>query len=88
MQEQHSAKLGLKRQVHHSRSHLKENSDCLVTDNIIIHVMCYSLLSLPEVRVGGHGYSSRLVCLSVCNFRICSPGCHSTAFIAWIAFTQ
>ena len=38
------------------------------------------------------GYSSRLVCLfvclSVCKFRICSPGCHSTAFTAWIAFTQ
>ena len=31
MQEQHGAKLGLESQVHHSTSHLKENSDCLVT---------------------------------------------------------
>ena len=47
---------------------------------------------LPEVRVGGHGYSSMLVCLSVCLFvcreYIYSPGCHSAAFTAWIAFTQ
>ncbi len=28
------------------------------------------------------------VCLSVCDTRVCSPGCHSTAFTAWIAFTQ
>ncbi len=39
--------------------------------------------------MGGHGYSSRLVfCLFVCDTRVCSPGCHSTAFTAWIAFTQ
>ena len=47
---------------------------------------------LPEARVGGHGYSSLLVCLFVCLFvchrYIYSPGCHSTAFTAWIAFTQ
>ncbi len=24
----------------------------------------------------------------VCDTRVCSPGCHSTAFTAWIAFTQ
>ncbi len=30
-----------------------------------------------------------VVCQSVCLFfSICSPGCHSTAFTAWIAFTQ
>ena len=28
------------------------------------------------------------VCLSVCHEYIYSPGCHSTAFTAWIAFTQ
>ena len=28
------------------------------------------------------------VCLFVCHRYIYSPGCHSTAFTAWIAFTQ
>ena len=56
--------------------------------------------------MGGHGYSSLLVCyprrawaatgivvclfvcLFVCDWLFYSPGCHSTAFTAWIAFTQ
>ena len=37
-------------------------------------------------RVGGHGYSSLLVCC--CHRYIYSPGYHSTASTAWIAFTQ
>ncbi len=41
---------------------------------------------LPGARVGGHGYSSRLVCLFVTGES--SPGCHGAAFTAWIAFTQ
>ncbi len=28
------------------------------------------------------------VCLFVCDRLFYSPGCHSTAFTAWIAFTQ
>ena len=40
---------------------------------------------LPEARVGDHGYSSRLF---VCDSLFYSPGWHSTAFTAWIAFTQ
>ncbi len=43
---------------------------------------------LPEARVGGHGYSSMLVvCLSVCLSQVYLLR-HSTAFTAWIAFTQ
>ncbi len=41
--------------------------------------------SLPEARVGGHGYSSRLVCLFVISG---SAHLAATAFTAWIAFTQ
>ncbi len=48
-----------------------------------------SLLVCYPRRVGGHGYSSLLVCLFVvCDGLFYSPGCHSTAFTAWIAFTQ
>ncbi len=40
--------------------------------------------------MGGHGYSSRLVCLFVCLFVILGSAylAATAAFIAWIAFTQ
>ncbi len=38
--------------------------------------------------MGGHGHSSPLVCLFVCDSLFYSPGWHSTAFTAWIAFIQ
>ncbi len=57
---------------------------CLLPEARVGLLVCL----LPEARVGGHGYSSLLVCLFVCNKYIYSPGCHSAAFTAWIGFTQ
>ena len=34
----------------------------------IINIEINNQLVLPEARVGGHGYSSPLICLSVCLF--------------------
>ncbi len=61
-----------------------------IKPNLIVSLMtvvllyCYFKLLLPEARMGCHGYSSRLVCLFVCDMWVYSPGCHSTAFTAWI----
>ncbi len=61
---------------------------------LLIHFMSEALAqlslqqSLPEACVGGHGYSSPLVCLSVCDMWVYLPGCQSTAYTAWIASTQ
>ena len=34
--------------------------------NNLEHSACLGCMLLPEARVGGHGYSSTLVCLTVC----------------------
>ena len=46
-----------------------------------------NMLDITRGRAAANGYSSRLVCLFVCD-TVYSPGFHSTVFTAWIAFTQ
>ena len=46
-----------------------------------------NMLDITRGRAAASGYSSRLVCLFVCD-TVYSPGFHSTVFTAWIAFTQ
>ena len=48
----------------------------------------YIVLSLTRGAWAATGYSSLSVCLFVCDWLFYLPGCYSTAFTAWIAFTQ
>ncbi len=43
-----------------------------------------NMLDITRGRAAASGYSSRLVCLFVCD-TVYSPGFHSTVFTAWIA---
>ena len=45
---------------------------------------CITLLSTAT----GRGLALQCSSLSVSDFSVCLPGCHSGAFTAWIAFTQ